>query len=108
LQEDRDYLALVTRVSKDQHGSGGALPEGFIALRHALGGPRPPKEAITDRSNGSVTERSMPAMSCGWRQSQIQKSMDYGTDSRVKSVIHAMVSHRTSYVLAMFGGTDSI
>lgn len=108
LQPDRDYLALVTRVSRDQAWVRvGAHPEGMIVLEDMRWAFRAhPKEGITDRQIGSVTDalaagdvvwvRPKPNAENQWLLEQIP---------RVQSVIHAM-DHRTGYVLAMIGGTD--
>lgn len=108
LQNDRDYLAFVTRVSKDQAWiQVGAYPEGFIALTDMRWAARAhPKEGITDQVISSVSEalsvgdvvwvRPKPNTKNQWLLEQIP---------RVQSVIHAM-DHRTGYVVAMVGGTD--
>lgn len=108
LAEDRDYLALVTRVSKDRAWVRvGPHPEGTIDLADMRWAFRAhPKEGITDRSIGSVPE----ALSAGdvvWVRPKPQARDQWLLEQipRVQSVIHAM-DHRTGYVVAMVGGTD--
>ncbi|MBU1244664.1 transglycosylase domain-containing protein [Myxococcota bacterium] len=108
LVPDRDYLALVTQVTREKATVVvGPHPAGTILLDDMIWAyPAHPTEGVTDKTIGSVTEalaagdvvwvRPMPGAPGRYRLEQIP---------RVQSALH-VIDHRSGYVIAMIGGTD--